>query len=194
VAEAQTTFRRHAGPYETEREAANSVRHVTASPAEAWGARAAQAIGGCLHRSGSPARLLRPGHPVAARRLGAEHGRRASWDHRPRARERGAAMSDESIRADLARLRDQFPGWRFGTVWATAASGPDRRRVWAVKDGIVPYCGVQPGQRDQPAPVLPTQPQRHRMYLPCRDRRHVRFSALTCPGLTQSRSVVAERG
>ena len=32
---------------------------------------------------------------------------------------------------DLARLREQFPGWRFGSVWATAASGPDRRRIWA---------------------------------------------------------------
>lgn len=32
---------------------------------------------------------------------------------------------------DLTQLRDEFPGWRFGTVWATAASGPDRRRVWA---------------------------------------------------------------
>jgi hypothetical protein len=31
----------------------------------------------------------------------------------------------------LAQLREQFPGWRFGSVWATAASGPDRRRVWA---------------------------------------------------------------
>jgi hypothetical protein len=32
---------------------------------------------------------------------------------------------------DLTQLREEFPGWRFGTVWATAASGPDRRRVWA---------------------------------------------------------------
>jgi hypothetical protein len=38
---------------------------------------------------------------------------------------------------DLARLREQFPGWTFGTVWATAASGPDRRRVWAMRDGIL---------------------------------------------------------
>ena len=32
---------------------------------------------------------------------------------------------------DLAQLREEFPGWRFGSVWATAASGPDRRRLWA---------------------------------------------------------------
>jgi hypothetical protein len=38
---------------------------------------------------------------------------------------------------DVARLREQFPGWRFGTVWATAASGPDRRRVWAKRDGVL---------------------------------------------------------
>jgi len=38
---------------------------------------------------------------------------------------------------DIARLCEQFPGWTFGTVWATAASGPDRRRVWATRDGIL---------------------------------------------------------
>ena len=37
---------------------------------------------------------------------------------------------------DLSRLREQFPGWRFGTVWATAASGPDRRRIWATRGAI----------------------------------------------------------
>ncbi len=37
---------------------------------------------------------------------------------------------------DLDRLRAQFPGWRFGTVWATAASGPDQRRLWASRDGV----------------------------------------------------------
>jgi hypothetical protein len=34
---------------------------------------------------------------------------------------------------DLAQLRAEFPAWRFGTVWATAASGPDARRLWASK-------------------------------------------------------------
>jgi hypothetical protein len=43
----------------------------------------------------------------------------------------------QPIPADLTHLREQFPGWRFGTVWASAASGPDRRRVWASKDGIL---------------------------------------------------------
>jgi hypothetical protein len=38
---------------------------------------------------------------------------------------------------DIASLRDQFPGWTFGTVWATAASGPDARRLWAVRDGYL---------------------------------------------------------
>jgi alkanesulfonate monooxygenase SsuD/methylene tetrahydromethanopterin reductase-like flavin-dependent oxidoreductase (luciferase family) len=32
---------------------------------------------------------------------------------------------------DLAQLREEFPGWRFGTVWASAATGPDARRLWA---------------------------------------------------------------
>jgi hypothetical protein len=39
--------------------------------------------------------------------------------------------------SDIARLREQFPGWTFGTVWATAASGPDVRRLWAMRDGIL---------------------------------------------------------
>jgi hypothetical protein len=39
--------------------------------------------------------------------------------------------------ADLARLRDQFPGWTFGVVWTTAASGPDRRRIWAIRNGVI---------------------------------------------------------
>jgi hypothetical protein len=38
---------------------------------------------------------------------------------------------------DVARLREQFPGWTFGTVWASAASGPDARRIWAAKDGFL---------------------------------------------------------
>lgn len=33
--------------------------------------------------------------------------------------------------SDLSQLREEFSGWRFGTVWATAASGPDARRLWA---------------------------------------------------------------
>ncbi len=37
---------------------------------------------------------------------------------------------------DLSQLRAEYPAWRFGTVWATAASGPDRRRLWATRDGI----------------------------------------------------------
>jgi len=39
--------------------------------------------------------------------------------------------------SDIARLREQFPDWAFGTVWATAASGPDVRRLWAMRDGIL---------------------------------------------------------
>ena len=38
---------------------------------------------------------------------------------------------------DLAKLRQDFPAWQFGTVWATAASGPDARRLWASRDGIL---------------------------------------------------------
>jgi hypothetical protein len=38
---------------------------------------------------------------------------------------------------DLEDLREQFPDWRFGTIWASAASGPDARRLSATKDGIL---------------------------------------------------------
>jgi hypothetical protein len=38
---------------------------------------------------------------------------------------------------DLARLREEHPGWNFGSVWATANSGPDQRRIWASRDGIL---------------------------------------------------------
>jgi hypothetical protein len=38
---------------------------------------------------------------------------------------------------DLARLRRDYPGWNFGSVWATAASGPDARRLWASRDGVL---------------------------------------------------------
>jgi hypothetical protein len=43
----------------------------------------------------------------------------------------------EPVPDDIARLRREHPGWTFGTVWATATSGPDRRRVWAMRDGIL---------------------------------------------------------
>lgn len=38
---------------------------------------------------------------------------------------------------DLARLREEYPGWNFGSVWATVASGPDARRLWASRDGVL---------------------------------------------------------
>ena len=38
---------------------------------------------------------------------------------------------------DLATLRKDYPGWDFGSVWASAASGPDARRLWAARDGML---------------------------------------------------------
>ena len=40
-------------------------------------------------------------------------------------------------RSDIDELAEQFPGWRFGTVWASAATGPDARRLYATKGGIM---------------------------------------------------------
>jgi hypothetical protein len=38
---------------------------------------------------------------------------------------------------DLAKLRRDHPGWNFGSAWASAASGPDARRLWASRDGML---------------------------------------------------------
>jgi hypothetical protein len=38
---------------------------------------------------------------------------------------------------DVTRLRREHPGWQTGTIWATAASGPDARRLTATRDGIL---------------------------------------------------------
>lgn len=38
---------------------------------------------------------------------------------------------------DLAWLRQEHPGWNFGTVWTSVNSGPDRRRVWASRNGVI---------------------------------------------------------
>jgi hypothetical protein len=37
---------------------------------------------------------------------------------------------------DLDQLREEFPTWRFGTIWVSAASGPDARRLWASKGTV----------------------------------------------------------
>ena len=38
---------------------------------------------------------------------------------------------------DLAVLRQEHPGWNFGTVWTTVNSGPDKRRIWASRNGVM---------------------------------------------------------
>jgi hypothetical protein len=38
---------------------------------------------------------------------------------------------------DLATLRQQYPSWRFGTVWASAATDPQARRLWATRNGVL---------------------------------------------------------
>jgi hypothetical protein len=50
---------------------------------------------------------------------------------------RAMPSPDEPIPADLAALREEFPAWTFGTVWTSAASGPDSRRIWATRDGFL---------------------------------------------------------
>ena len=52
------------------------------------------------------------------------------WPENARARRQAGSPGD------VQRLQEQFgdEGWRFGTVWASAASGPDRRRLFAARD------------------------------------------------------------
>lgn len=45
-------------------------------------------------------------------------------------------MTTGTGKSDLDELQDTFPDWRFGTVWASAASGPDKRRLYATRAGI----------------------------------------------------------
>jgi len=39
--------------------------------------------------------------------------------------------------SDLDQLRVEFPGWQIGSVWATAASGPDARRIYAQRGTVL---------------------------------------------------------
>ena len=34
---------------------------------------------------------------------------------------------------DVAKLRQDYPGWQISSVWASAASGPDARRLMAYR-------------------------------------------------------------
>jgi hypothetical protein len=50
---------------------------------------------------------------------------------------------------DLTQLREQHPDWRFGTTWITCASGPDKRLLWAYKDGERLLTGWEPADLAQ---------------------------------------------
>ena len=45
----------------------------------------------------------------------------------------------EGISDDLADLHKEFAGsgFMFGSVWASAATGPDARRLYASRDGVL---------------------------------------------------------
>ncbi len=46
-------------------------------------------------------------------------------------------MTGQPAHDDVAQLRRDHPGWNIGTVWASAASRPDARRLWAFHDGVL---------------------------------------------------------
>ncbi len=37
----------------------------------------------------------------------------------------------------ISALREKYPSWRFGTVWASAASGPDKCRLTATRGSVL---------------------------------------------------------
>jgi hypothetical protein len=43
----------------------------------------------------------------------------------------------DDMGGDLAKLRRDHPTWNIGSVWASAGSGPDARRLWASRDGVM---------------------------------------------------------
>lgn len=51
--------------------------------------------------------------------------------------------------SDLDQLREQYPEWRFGSVWASACSGPDRRRLTAYRDGVLLTAWSAAGLREK---------------------------------------------
>jgi hypothetical protein len=46
-------------------------------------------------------------------------------------------MTDADEATDVAELQAEFPGWIFGSVWATANSRPDARRLTAQRGAIL---------------------------------------------------------
>jgi hypothetical protein len=41
---------------------------------------------------------------------------------------------------DIGRLREAHPLWRIGSVWASAGSGPDSKRLTAARDGVAVHA------------------------------------------------------
>jgi hypothetical protein len=51
-----------------------------------------------------------------------------------------AAMTPgDTFNSDLAGLREEFAGsgFTFGSIWASAAAGPDARRLYASRGGVL---------------------------------------------------------
>jgi hypothetical protein len=39
--------------------------------------------------------------------------------------------------SDLDQLRGEFPDWQIGSIWASAATGPDARRLYAQRGTVL---------------------------------------------------------
>lgn len=58
----------------------------------------------------------------------------AMHPHPARAQTRPGSVPTQD---DLARLRQEHPGWTFESVWITVNSGPDRRLILASRNGVM---------------------------------------------------------
>src|SRR5262249_46878230 len=49
----------------------------------------------------------------------------------------GSPVSTSSQPSDLELLRHAFPDWSIGALWTSAASGPDYRRLLAIRGEVI---------------------------------------------------------
>ena len=51
--------------------------------------------------------------------------------------------------SDVTALAAEFPSWRIGSVWQTAASRPDARNLTASRDGVLLAAPTVAGLREK---------------------------------------------
>jgi hypothetical protein len=51
--------------------------------------------------------------------------------------------------SDIDQLRQQHPLWAIGSVWMAAASGPDKRKLWATRGSVTVQAWSAEGLSEQ---------------------------------------------